>query len=183
VLLRSILDAEVVSDAVGALARGARASSANYLIGHEDGIALDVEAAPGDSARLFVGYPDRDLLLHTNHFANPRFDGRDVALAAMPDSPFRLARLEQLVAGASGPLDRAFWTAALADHAMYPFGVCCHPDPREAETGQSSTVAAAILEPRDRMLWLASGNPCSVPFEPLDYGAFLSRPTPLHAPA
>jgi len=182
VLLRSILDAEVVSDALGALARGARASSANYLIGHEDGVALDIEAAPGDSARLFVGYPDRDLLLHTNHFRNPGFDGRDVAAGAMPDSPFRLARLEQLVAAAPGPLDRAFWTSTLGDHAMFPFGVCCHPDPREADTGRFASVAAAVVDPRERMLWLASGNPCTAPFEPLDYGAFLSKPSPLHAP-
>jgi isopenicillin-N N-acyltransferase-like protein len=182
VLLRSILDAEAVSDAVAALQRGARASSANYLIGHEDGVALDVEAAPGDYARLYVGYPDDDLLLHTNHFKNPGFGLRDVSLTVMPDSPFRLARLEQLVGGAEGPLDVDFWTGALGDHAMFPMGVCCHPDPRaQAAADEFATVAAAIADPASRTLWVAAGNPCETPFEALDYGEFLSKPSAVRA--
>jgi isopenicillin-N N-acyltransferase-like protein len=184
VLLRSILDAETVADGFAALHRGERASSANYLLGHEDGVALDVEAAPGDFSKLYVGYPDDDLLLHTNHFRNPGFDQRDVSLVAMPDSPFRLARLEQLVAGAPGPLDLAFWTGALGDHAMFPMGVCCHPDPRaDTASDRFATVASAVMDPAARTLWLASGNPCTAPFEPIDYGAFLSKPSPVRAPA
>ena len=102
VLLRSILDAETVSDGLGALSRGARASSANYLLADADGVALDVEAAPGDHAELFLGYPEDDLVLHANHFQNPGFGGRDVSLIAMPDSPFRMARLRGLTARTPG---------------------------------------------------------------------------------
>jgi isopenicillin-N N-acyltransferase-like protein len=178
VLLRSILDAELVSDAVGALQRGTRASSANFLVAHEDGVALDIEVAPGDYSRLFVGYPQDDLLLHTNHFRNPGFDLRDVSMTVMPDSPFRLARLEQIVAAAGGPLDAAFWQRTLADHAMFPHAVCCHPDPRyEADVERDSTVAAVVMDVAARTLWLASGNPCEAPFERLDYSAFLAAGT------
>jgi len=184
VLLRAVLDAEAVSDAIATLQRGERASSANYLIGHEDGVALDVEAAPGDFSALYVGYPADDLLLHTNHFRNAGFDRRDVSLTVMPDSPFRLARLEQLVASAPGALDLGFWTGALGDHAMFPMGVCCHPDPREtAEQDHFATVVGAVMDPRARTLWLASGNPCEAPFEPLGYGEFLGKPSRVRATA
>ena len=182
VLLRSILDAEAPGDAVAALLRGPRASSANYLVAHEDGVALDLEAAPGDYAKLFVGYPHDDLVLHTNHFRNPGFDQRDVSLVVMPDSPFRLARLEQLVAAAPDPLDAEFWTGALGDHAMFPFAVCCHPDPREAEaTAHYATVAAVVMDLEARRLWLASGNPCEAGFEVLDYAGFLEKPAAVRA--
>ena len=175
VLLRSILDAEAVSDALATLQRGERAASANYLLAHADGVALDVEAAPGDFSRLFVGYPDENLILHTNHFFNPGFDGRDVSMVVMPDSPFRLARLKQLVADHAGPLDRGFWERTLSDHAMAPFGVCCHPDPRATSApDRYATVMALIMDPAARRLWLASGNPCESPFELLDYADFLS---------
>jgi isopenicillin-N N-acyltransferase-like protein len=175
VLLRSILDAEQVSDAIGALQRGERASSANYLVAHEDGVALDVEAAPGDYARLFIGYPEDDLLLHTNHFRNPGFDLRDVSMTVMPDSPFRLARLQQIIADTQDPLDREFWQGTLADHAMFPHAVCCHPDPRaEADVDRDSTVAAVVMDVAARKLWLASGNPCEAPFEELDYSEMLA---------
>ncbi len=177
VLLRSILDAETVSDALGALSRGARASSANYLLADADGVALDVEAAPGDHADLFLGYPEDDLVLHANHFQNPGFGGRDVSLVAMPDSPFRMARLRGLTAAHDGPLDLAFWTAALGDHAMFPLGVCCHPDPRATVAPERyATILALVMDPAEKTLWLAPGNPCSTPFERLDLGDALGKP-------
>jgi isopenicillin-N N-acyltransferase-like protein len=178
VLLRSILDAEAVSDALGALQRGTRSSSANYLIAHADGVAIDVEAAPGDFSKLFVGYPQDDLLLHTNHFGNAGYDARDVSMVAMPDSPFRLARLQQLVGAHDGPLDLAFWQRALGDHAMFPLGVCCHPDPRGTVPAEDyASVMAVVMDPAARMLWIASGNPCEAPFEVLDCSELLAKPS------
>jgi isopenicillin-N N-acyltransferase-like protein len=132
-------------------------------------VALDVEAAPGDFSRLFIGYPRDGLYLHTNHFRNPGFDARDVSLVAMPDSPFRLARLEQLVG--DGRLDAAFWRSALADHAMFPLAVCCHPDPRASVPEErDATVAGVIMDPAAGTMWIASGNPCEAPWEELRLG-------------
>jgi isopenicillin-N N-acyltransferase-like protein len=176
VLLRALHDAETPADTVTALGREARSSSANYLVAHADGIALDVEAAPGDYAQLFVGYPDGGVILHTNHFVNPGFDGRDVGLVSMSDSVFRLMRARQLVAEHPGPLDRGFFASLLADHAAHPHGVCCHPDPRLAPADQSATLASLIMEPATRRLWIAAGTPCAAPFELLDYGAWLDKP-------
>jgi isopenicillin-N N-acyltransferase like protein len=175
VLLRGILDAETAPDALAAMQRGSRSSSANYLVAHADGIALDVEAAPGDYSRLFVNYPEDDLLLHTNHFRHPGFDARDVAPTVMQDSPFRLARVKQLTETHDGPLDRAFWESALADHVLFPASVCCHVDARaQSDPERYATVMAVIADPAERVLWLASGNPCEAPFERLDYAELLA---------
>jgi isopenicillin-N N-acyltransferase-like protein len=176
VLLRALMDAETPADAMTALGRQERSSSANYLIAHADGIALDVEAAPGDYSRLWVGYPDDGVILHTNHFANPGFDGRDVGLVSMADTSFRLMRARQLLAEHPGPVDREFFVSLLADHAAYPLGVCCHPDPRSEPIDQSATLASLIMEPATRRLWVAAGTPCTAPFELLDYGGWLDKP-------
>lgn len=176
ILLRALMDAETPADALSALGRRERSSSANYLIAHADGIALDVEAAPGDYSQLWLGYPEDGVLLHTNHFANPGFTGRDVGLVSMPDTPFRLMRARQLVAEQPGPLDREFFEGLLADHAAFPLGVCCHPDPRCEPLDQSATLASLIMEPATRRLWVAAGTPCTAPFELLDYGAWLDKP-------
>jgi isopenicillin-N N-acyltransferase-like protein len=182
VVLRAILDSETISDGLATLQRSARASSANYLLA-EDGVAVDVEAAPGDFTRLFLGYGDDGVILHTNHFVNPGFDAGDVSLWAMPDSPFRMARLRERVGDHDGELDVAFWQALLADHATYPLGVCCHPDPRLPQAELAGTVAAVIMDPAARRIWLASGNPCTAPWEELDCAALLSKPSPLRAGA
>jgi isopenicillin-N N-acyltransferase-like protein len=171
VLLRAILDCETVSDALATLQRGRRSSSANYLIAHEDGSALDVEAAPGDYSSLYLVDPSGPYL-HTNHFLSGRFDGRDVSLWAMPDSPVRLGRV-RAAAMEGVPLDAQRMMTLMADHAGFPDSVCCHPNPHHAPTEQAATIASVIMEPESGTMWLADGQPCTRPFRRLDYADFL----------
>ena len=100
VVLRAILDAETISDALAQVQKRPRSSSANYLVVHEDGSAVDIEAAPGDFSDLYLLFPEGGVLLHTNHYVSPAFGGKDVGLWLVPDSPFRLERLRARV-GAS----------------------------------------------------------------------------------
>jgi isopenicillin-N N-acyltransferase-like protein len=185
VLLRMILDAEVLSDALASLQVGRRSSSANYLVAHRDGMAVDVEASPGDFSNLYLSYPDEGILLHTNHFLADRLPARDVSLWVMADSPFRLERLRTAVR-ANGPgLSPDDLATLLADHANYPSGICCHPDPRQDRLDQGSTVASVLMDLDARTMWVADGRPCTAGYRRLDYAAFLSKPSPLRdgAPA
>ena len=155
VLLRAFMDCENLSDALAIVQRGVRSSSANYLVAHADGVAVDVEAAPGDFSRLFLEYPDDGVVLHTNHFRSPAFDGRDVSLWVMPDSPFRLERLHAAVRRARPDgLSLDTFRAVLGDHANYPSGICCHPDARMDPNDQGATVASVLL-------LIAQKNGCS----------------------
>lgn len=173
VLLRAIFDCETVSEALATLQRGNRSSSANFLIAHEDGSALNIEAASGDYSKLFLVDPTGPYL-HTNHFLSDRFDGRDVSLWAMPDSPVRLGRV-RAASRAGGPLDAQRMMTLMADHAGFPDSVCCHPNPNHAPTEQGATVASVVMEPGGRTMWLADGQPCSRPFRHLDYAEFLGQ--------
>ena len=179
VLLRAILDAENVSDALVTLQAGFRSSSANYLIAHRDGLVLDVEASPGDFSRLYFVFPDAGgVALHTNHFLSDRFARRDVSVWAMPDSPVRLQRLRAGVAAAPGRSLAAF-RALLSDHANYPSGICCHPDPRMAPADQGMTATSVLMDLSAGRLWLTDGNPCTAPYRELDYSGFLAKSSPV----
>src|SRR5919201_5223872 len=103
-VLRGILDAENLSDALAIAQRGFRSSSANYLAATTDGLAVDIEATPGDFSALHLLFPTDGVLLHTNHFLAPKCDHTDVSLWVMPDSPFRLERLGSAVARRDGKL-------------------------------------------------------------------------------
>ncbi len=179
VLLRALFDAETISDALRALQRAERSSSGNYLIAHEDGVALDIEAAPGDHTQLFLHAPEDGLLLHTNHFTHDGFRDGAVSLVAMPDSPFRLQRLQALVDQAGRPLDAAFFREVLADHATFPLGICCHPDMRQPAPERSATLASVVMDLPSRRIWLAPGNPCVAPWTELDYSDRLRKPSPV----
>ena len=62
VMLRSLLDAETVTDALTRVTHSVRSSSGNYLVAHRDGVAVDIEAAPGDHSRLALLLPDHGVL-------------------------------------------------------------------------------------------------------------------------
>lgn len=179
VLLRAFMDCETISDAYAAAQQGFRSSSANYLLAHRDGIAVDLEATPGDFSRLFLLFPDDGVLLHTNHFVADAFDRKDVSLWVMPDGPFRLERLRSAVAAAGDELSLDTFRAVLGDHANYPSGVCCHPDGRFDELEQGATVASVLMDLDAMRIWLADGHPCTVPYRELEVAALLDKPSPV----
>lgn len=176
VMLRSIMDCENVSDAITSLQAGFRSSSANYLVAHRDGAALDIEGSPGDFSRLYFLYPDEHgILLHTNHFLAGAFARTDVSVWAMPDSPVRLQRLRS---GVHASTDHSLDTfrSLLSDHANYPSGVCCHPDPRLGLGDQGMTVTSVLMDLSVGRMWISDGNPCAAPYRELDYSGFLRWP-------
>jgi isopenicillin-N N-acyltransferase-like protein len=181
VALRAILDAETLTDAYAVLQRSPRSSSANYLVAHRDGQAVNIEGAPGDLHALFLTFPDDGLLLHTNHFVSGGLEGRDVGLWVMPDSPFRLDRL-RVQTDAAPALSLKDFRRALADHANHPSGICCHPDQRWDRLEQGETVASVLMDLDACRMWLAEGRPCTAPYRELDYTAFLSKPPAVPAP-
>ena len=169
VLLRAILDCATLTEALMVLQAGPRSSSANYLIAHASGAALNVEAAPGDFTRLYPLFPDHGVLVHTNHFLSPRLHPVDVSLWAMPSSAVRLQRLR---AGteppdAGSPLTLDHFRALLADHADYPHSICSHPDPADHPYEQGATIASVLMDLNAGQIWLAAGHPCLVRYEPL----------------
>jgi isopenicillin-N N-acyltransferase-like protein len=166
VLLRAVLDCSTVTDALEALQGGPRSSSANYLIAHASGSALDIEAAPGDFTRLYPLFPENGVLLHTNHFLAPRIHPADLSLWAMPSSQVRLQRL-QAARQATNPRTLDEFRGVLADHADYPHGICAHPDPAAHPLEQGQTIASLLMDLTAGELWLAAGNPCQVPYEQL----------------
>ena len=171
VLLRAILDCATVTQALEVLQAGPRSSSANYLIAHAGGAALDIEAAPGDFTRLYPLYPDQGVLVHTNHFLSPGLAPGlgpvDVSLWAMPSSAVRLQRL-RAGTGQPGALTLDHFRALLADHADYPHSICSHPDPADHPLEQGATIASLLMDPNAGQVWLAAGNPCQVAYEPLE---------------
>jgi isopenicillin-N N-acyltransferase like protein len=174
VVLRALLDADGMTEALATVQRGLRASSANYLLAHRDGIGIDVEAAPGGFGRLSYLAPTDGVLVHTNHFLAVPPGVTDVSPWAMPDSLARHQRLSRALATAPRPLTLERVQDALRDHADHPNGVCCHPDLRDHPADQGATIASVVMDLEDRVMWLAEGNPCTAPYRRIDYGELLA---------
>lgn len=172
VLLRAVLDATTPTAALATLQRGVRSASANYLLAHASGVALDVESAPGDFTQLFLLQPDvHQNLVHTNHYLSPQLPGPDVGLWVMPDSPFRLQRVRAAVREAQ---DAQAYEQMFTDHAGHPYGVCCHPDPAASELDQGATVASGVMDLRECTFRISAGLPCTVGYETRSYADFFA---------
>jgi hypothetical protein len=48
---------------------------------------------------------------------------------------------------------------------------------------RGATVASVLMDLDARRMWVADGAPCSHPYRELDYGDFLSKPSPIAMPA
>jgi isopenicillin-N N-acyltransferase-like protein len=163
-VLRAILESERMTEAVLAVTYHRRASSANYLIAHRDGEAINVEAAPGDYARVYTAFPERGIYSHTNHFICRGFDLKDVGLWDGPGSLFRQHRAGKFLAGQRGHCDVAALQEILADHFNYPNAICAHPDADLPRVEQYATVFSIVMDLSAGRMWLAPGNPCEASY-------------------
>ena len=174
VLLRGMLDARNPTEALVALQRAKRSSSASYLISHRDGLGLGVEATPGGFERLLLTPPDeRGLIVHTNHFIHPQFEDADVGVWVMPDSVFRLQRVRRALA-LSDPHEAKTYEELFTDHAGHPLGVCCHPISADPLPEQGATVYSLVMDLDAMTMRFADGLPCDTGFRTIDYVPFFA---------
>ena len=179
VLIRAFADCESLTDAVYIASHHIRSSSGNYLIGHADGIAVNLETAPGDYRGVTPILPVDDALVHTNHFVREVPGSRDVAHYAMADSLVRLQLVQKSIAEAKEPATVASLRDALSNHADFPAAVCCHPDPREPRWQQWATVTSVVLDLDARAMYVSDGNPCQNDYRRLTFDGLLHKPSRL----
>ncbi|MDG4790499.1 C45 family autoproteolytic acyltransferase/hydrolase [Micromonospora sp. WMMD1102] len=161
VLLRAVLEADSLSEALKAAFRGTRNSSINLLLGQAaeaGGELIDLELVPGDAGWL---HPVDGFLTHANHLetALPVYDTiKDWGGSSL----FRSARARRLLAprAAEGKVGEADLAALFQDHASAPQAICRHVDERMPRAEHSETVYSVLLDLDDRRLGIAAGPPC-----------------------
>ncbi|MBN1333844.1 MAG: hypothetical protein JW971_08760 [Synergistales bacterium] len=164
VLLRRILDSKTLGDAVESVASAERASSGNFLIGTSEGEIINIESAPEDFGVL---YAEKGYLAHTNHFLciNHVCNVKDHGKVILPDTFHRLGRIKGLLENKKGSVDFNTCHEFLSDHRNFPDSICRHEDQKDPQGKQLASVYSAIMDLKERQLWLTSTNPCSGDFE------------------
>ena len=176
VILRAILDAPNLPAALDAVAKHRRSASANYLVASREGMAVDIETAPGDHANVWLSWPQDDTIVHTNHYTCET-GLKDVGRWWIPDSPFRLQRAATVMGAARGQVDPEALQALMRDHVNHPLGICAHPDTSLPEFEQDMSVAGILFDLDSATMWLADGQPCEHEFRRVDYAELFGRPS------
>lgn len=151
------LSQDSLAEAVGEIAKGRRAATANFLLAKAPDEVADVEAAPGDTNVLG---PEDGMLVHSNHFVEP--DSLEATEAPNPRRWFSCARRDRLdsLLRAARPLDREKIEAALSDHLGDPTCLCRHGEPEVPASQQIVTITAALMDPAAGRARFAEGPPC-----------------------
>jgi isopenicillin-N N-acyltransferase-like protein len=166
VLMRGILNCERFGDAISKIASMDRGSTNNCLIAHCEGAAMDFEMAP---QALDFFYPEKGVLVHTNHFTSERLKPLDANLTQFPDSLLRYGRAKQKMMGRAGKISIEDFKDVLRDHFNYPDSICRHPDKRDPELEHVQTVASIIMNLTTKEVYITHGPPCESEYQPLKF--------------
>lgn len=166
VVLRGILNSKTLPQAVGQISRMPRGTSANYLLAHKEGSALNIETTSTD---YDVIYPDNHLLNHTNHFVSPRLNTlKDTSRESFPDTHLRYWKSSQVITEKKGEITNIELKNMLANHTGYPDSICRHGELFQMDLGRpaiGSTVFSIIMNLTKGSFELSNGQPCSNKYE------------------
>lgn len=170
-VLRTLMDATTISNAIRTIYAAPRALSANYLLAHSDGQAVNVETTSGDASGVHAFLPENGLLVHGNHFLAPDFAPLDARVAQHPDTIFRVDTMRRGLVAAGGAVSIAQAQATLRDHRNLPEAVCSHPDPLKNALESRTTVISIIADLDVGELWMTPGPPCQSEYRHLSFSA------------
>jgi isopenicillin-N N-acyltransferase-like protein len=162
-----ILRSRTLEEAAAIVEEGERSCSANFLMGHRDEGALDLEAAPLGVLRL---HPQGGLLIHTNHFLDPDALGVVEPLDEREERSIHRLRRSRELLGEKRPISREDLQRCLRDHDGYPFSVCRHPGEQEPPHERYQTVVSVLMDLHTRAMWISDGLPCESEYQELRLG-------------
>jgi isopenicillin-N N-acyltransferase-like protein len=164
VLLRRLLAAHSVDEAVEIAGQARAGASSCVTVADAAGRAASLEITPGG---IGVLRPERGLLVHTNHCVTAAARAGECPLPPISSSIPRFERARELLAARHGRLDRDALIAVLRDRAGAPDCICRHPDPAVPPADRVESVFGAVMDTRARVMYLAAGLPDQTTFEPL----------------
>jgi len=126
-----------------------------YHLADRNGHMSGIESIHDDFEFL---HPERDMLLHSNHYLTERFKAVDTAPQLQPDSYYRLERIRSLMDRHYGHINIEIVMDILADHDHHPHSICRHIDPTAPIS--STTLASFIMAPVEGAIYIAAGHPC-----------------------
>lgn len=157
--VRDILNARNMHSAIQAISGSNRVVSMNFLIGHADGEAIDIEAGPDREAYI---YPTDGILTHSNHFCKLPVDSE--VTRVWPNTMYRNVRLERMLRQ-SQQLDSQGIQGLMSDHFSHPHSICAHVDDEEPEPMRLETRASILISLSTRTISVTDGPPCGSPYE------------------
>ena len=146
--------------ALAILRRQARGLAYVHLADAAGGLT-GIEAVADDMELIL---PEKDVLVHCNHYETERFRAGDWTAQLVPDTHGRALRMRALSEGARGAITPEVMMGILADHEGHPNSICRHVDAAKPPEFASMTRASFVMVPAEGLMYIAAGPPCAHAF-------------------
>ena len=154
IVVRAILAARRLGEAMDACLLPQRASSYNNVIADAHGEIYSMEGSATDCEPIYI---DGDVLAHANHYVSPAMRRFEADRNAVGGSVIRHNRALRLLRDNFGQLSPELFQVLLADHADYPASICKHGL-------ESVTVFSLIVDLGELRAWIGRGRPCQTTY-------------------
>jgi len=146
--------------ALGILRRQAR--GLGYLLLAESSGGMTGLEAVADDIELVL--PERDVLVHANHYETERFRAGDRTPQLIPDTYARAGRMRERIERDYGSITPETMMGILSDHEGHPNSICRHVDPAKPPELASASRASFVMVPAEGLICIAAGPPCEYEF-------------------
>lgn len=153
-VVRAILAARRLGEAMDACLLSQRASNYNNVIADANGEIYSMEGAATDCEPI---YAEGDVLAHANHYVSPPMRCFEADRSDIGGSVIRHNRAMRLLRENYGQLSPGLFQQLLADHANYPASICKHGL-------DSVTVFSMIINLNELRAWIGRGRPCQTTY-------------------
>jgi isopenicillin-N N-acyltransferase-like protein len=153
-LVRAILAARRLEEAMTACLLPERASNYNNIIADLNGEIYSMEGSATDCEPIYI---EGDILAHANHYVSPPMRRFEADRSAIGGSVIRHNRALRLLRENLGQLSPELFQKLLADHANYPGSICKH-------AGKTVTVFSIIINLNELRAWIGRGRPCETTY-------------------
>jgi isopenicillin-N N-acyltransferase-like protein len=158
-IVRAILAARRLGEAMDACLLPQRASNYNNVIGDAHGEIFCMEGSATDCEPIYIV---GDILAHANHYVSPPMRRFEAKRQDVSGSIVRHHRAMRLLRENYGQLTPELFQKLLADHANYPASICKHAG--ESMAGESVTVFSMIVNLNELRAWIGRGRPCQTTY-------------------
>jgi len=149
-IVRAILAAQRLGEAMDACLLPSRASNYNNIIADTNGEVYSMEGSATDCEPIYI---EENIMAHANHYVSLPMRRFEADRNDIGGSVIRHNRAMRLLRENYGQLSPELFQRLLADHANYPASICKHE-------GESVTVFSIIVNLNELRAWIGRGFPC-----------------------
>jgi isopenicillin-N N-acyltransferase-like protein len=168
IVVRQILAATQLADALTPPVVPPRAGGAHFLIADRDGNVVSLETT---ARRFAVAYPEGNAIGHTNHYLAGELQKDEyIRPGSIGGSLARCTALRRFLRERAANLTTAALMELTRNHTAYPRSICAHGVSAEPADVRSRTVAAMVQVPADGVMHITQGCACESDYHAVTLG-------------